>query len=1102
MDGISRRRRMIFYVLVIALLHLSNPLGWGCTGNLSWFPTAGLVVSLLAWYGARAAVWAALDGLLVVTQAWLLGWLGPRGAATNAMDAIAGPLVLALAWRSYQGDSHEKREFDDPLAAKRFLFLLPCLGVGMWATVHAAVLVCAEQSLESLQMEWLNFWLSRSLGLLVSAPLMLTLLSPWLVKHGLAYPFGEWPGNAGPIGTTSSHKRMGWGDGLELLGLAMAAGAFTRFAVRTGQAQPIGWELWGAPLLMIIWGSLRQGLRGAVFVAAVSASTPLLLSTTVLPPLVQINLLGQCSVALLVASSASWIRSREERYQQLARHLPVVLYSARFRRSESMTGSRHLEAEISLVSAGCESLLGCSPRELLGDHELWLARVHADDRELLLAAVAQLSRQMQPVTCEYRLLAPGLSASSKVRWLRDTLAPHFDEAGRLIGWEGMVAEITEQRELADDLRRTTNMLHALVGNLPAGVYFVQGPLGHPLLVNARARQLLGQREDLAASLEHLSEVYRLHRPDGTPYPVEQLPVYQALRKGVTSMRSDIVVHRPDGRRAPLVSWAAPIRFPSPTVRKTLDDSKKAESEEWTAEGGSEAAVWVMEDMTALHQAEAARRDTETRLRTILETMSEGVIVWDHNACILDCNTSAATLLGTVPENLRGMTLSESDWLLLREDGTPLSKDNYPAAEVLHYGRPVRNRVLAIVPRSAEGANEDRPHKDLRWLLVNAMPLGSDNAGQQRALGVVSTYIDITTAIRAQRLLRESEEKYRDLVESLPIMLILAEPDMHICYANPAVSNQTGYDLSEVSDPAAWSSLVHPDDASHVLDMAQAALRGESGRAEFRYRAKDGSEKVGLAFAEPRRRSDGEIIGTTTLIADVTRERQLEQQLLRTQRLELVGRLSSGIAHDFNNLLSVVLSLTELVTINLPADHATQEDLGRIKGATIQAANLAGQLLTFSKQRQIATRRFDLNPVTARTLELLRATLPARIELRAELAQQELFVLADETQVQQVLMNLCLNARDAMPNGGLLVVRTERISTDGEWVRLSVCDNGVGLSETVKSHLFDPFFSTKERGTGLGLAVVRQIVESHGGKVEAVNSNDQGARFDVWWPASI
>jgi len=784
--------------------------------------------------------------------------------------------------------------------------------------------------------------------------------------------------------------------------------------------------------------------------------------------------------------------------------LPVVLYTARFCEPNRLSlATGELDAEMTRVSAASQALIGCPPRELLGPYDRWIERIHTEDREVLRAAVAHLGRHGQTVTCEYRLAEGEDTGSPKsdTRWLRDTLAPLVDDEGRLIGWEGVLIDVSEQRALADDLRRTTSMLNALVDNLPAGVFFVQGPRGHPILVNARARQLLGQREDLAAGLEHLPEVYRLHRPDGSPYPIEELPVYLALRQGLTAMREDIVVHRPDGRRAPLVTWAAPIRFPPSALRHPSCSEPRADGGERIAEGGSEAAVWVMEDLTALHQAEAARRDTETRLRAILETMSEGVVVRDRNGCVIDCNTAACVILGQTPEKLRGRTLAECAWTLLREDGTMVVGEDYPAAVALRTGHPVRNQVFAILPHGPKGQVEERHFKEPRWMLANAMPLGAGCSGEQRgALGVVSTYTDITSTIRAQRMLRESEEKYRDLVESLPLMVIQADTELRITYVNQATRTVTGYDLDEIAEPALWGRFVHPDDVPRLLALGQEALAGRSGRAEYRYRAKDGSDKVGLAFSEPHRRSDGTIIGTTTLIADVTRERRLEQELLQAQRLEMIGKLSSGIAHDFNNLLSVVLSMTELAALSLPPDHSTQVELGRIQEATKQAADLASQLLTFGKQSKDTDRRIDINPIVARTLELLRASLPARITLKTELAERELFVQADKTQVQQVLMNLCLNARDAMPDGGLLHVRTAPVSEEGEWVCLSVCDQGTGISEAVKAHLFDPFFSTKERGTGLGLAVVQYIVRLHGGRIEVASEPGQGARFDVWWPA--
>jgi PAS domain S-box-containing protein len=1102
---------MILVLTSLLFLHATNPLAWGQVGSCLWYPPAGIGLALIAWFGPRAALWLAFDGLLVAGQAWLVNRFGSGQVNTvdlklAALDAAFGAAILCLAWRLYQTHTRSACDLRDPTLAKRFLFLVPCLGVGTWAALHTAwFALLTEQSASAWRMELSAFWLSRALGVMILTPLLLLLMTAWLTRRGLVRSESAECEPNGAFDSLGGAERFTLGEGVELLGLAAGAGAMTWLAVKYGRTQQLAaWQLWGAPLLLIVWASLRQGLRGGLVVASVSAGLPLLLLrgeplAAVFSLLVQGNLLSQCAVALLVASSAGWVRTNEHRYRQIAGSLPIVLYSARFYCPDRPPlAPGELDAEVTLVNASSEGLIGCPPNELLGQHRRWLERVHADDRELLRAAIAQLGRYVQSVTCEYRLSTPGVRG---LRWMRDTLAPHVDSEGRLIGWEGVLTDITEQRALADDLRRTTNMLHALVDNLPTGVFFVQGPSGHPILVNARARQLLGKREDMAAGLEHLSEVYRLHRPDGTLYPVEDLPVFLALSKGLTAMRDDIVVHRPDGRRTPLVTWAAPIRFTHASNSAPLVSVSMGEKGKGVTECGSEAAVWVLEDLSALHQAEAARHDTEVRLRAILETMSEGVVVQDRTGCVIDCNAAASVLLGLSPEKLRGKTLADCDWSLMREDGTLVAQEDYPATVVLSMGRPARNLVLGIVPRSPRSEGDDGQFKEVRWVLVNAMPLGATSAGeQQTAVGVVSTYIDITTTIKAQRMLRESEEKYRELVESLPLMVIQADTNLRVTYANPATRNLTGYELDEFSEPALWSRLVHPDDVPQLLSMGHEALAGRSARAEYRYRAKDGTEKVGLAFSESQRRSDGVIIGTTTLIADITRERQLEQDLLRVQRSELVGRLASGIAHDFNNLLSVVLSMSELVLGNLPSDHASRQDLVRIQEATEQAASLANQLLTFSKQRRISSRRIDINQTIARSLDLLRASLPARIELSAELAEGELFVQADETQVQQVVMNLCLNARDAMPDGGKVEVRTAQVSSDGEWVSLSVRDHGMGILATVKPHLFDPFFSTKERGTGLGLAVVRHIVENHGGRVEVASEPGEGARFDVWWPA--
>jgi PAS domain S-box-containing protein len=1131
-------------MLALLLLWLLHPLTWGAGAIPLWSPPAGLGLALVAWFGFRlGAIVLATSGVLLLIQNLLRLLIGQSGTPSPTWVAIEAGLVVVeplLAWWLYHVQARGSRRLVDPRSSTQFVLLVPLLAVGTVALLRTALatLLGSASLASGFGGLLMLFWLDQALGLMVVAPPLLVLVTPLLLRRGLLPPgcepdrIGE-PDRLG-VATTSSGAVSGsreasgggsrWGDVLELAGLTFGASVLSLLLSGLhGRRELMLWQLWGVQMLLIVWASLRQGLRGGTLVAAVAAAVPLVLrqfwpsaiEDLLFQPLLQAHLLAQCGAALLVAAASSWVRLSETGYRQVVSHIPVVIYSARITHhrnrstrsaSEGEVGPSlalraNLDVEVTLVSAASGQLLGVPPESLLGDYKHWLSCVHADDQEVLLAALGQLARQAQPVTCEYRLAGSDVSStklraagqsdsvvlqsSRKTRWLRDTLAPHRDSEGRLIGWEGVVTDITEQRALADDLRRTTSMFNALVANLPTGVFFIQGPHGQPILLNARARQLLGQREESSAGLDQLSRVYRLFRPDGSLYPAEELPVYLALRQGRTTMRDDIIVHRADGRRVPLVTWAAPVQL--------------------RTRGGPDAAVWVLEDLTLLHQAEAARKDAEGHLRTIIETMAEGLLVLDARGRIVNCNPAATSFFGRAAEQLRNQKLFDLGWSFSREDGTPLPVDQHPCEVSRRTGRPIRNSVIGA---SLEMPNGDHSASRVRWLLVNAMPLVPNSRSTGRTefthggvAGVVFTFSDITAYVQAREGIRASEERYRALVENLPVMLIQSDRDQRVTYINPAVRQVTGYDLADIAEPGEWAALIHADDLPRCHEMNQKALVGQPDRGELRYRASDGSEKVAFAMSQPRTQ-DGQVIGATTLLVDITRERQLERELQRSQRLELIGRLSSGVAHDFNNLLGVVLNLADLARAHLPADHPVYADLRRISEAGEQAANLATQLLALGRRGRSATRRVEVNQVVRRTLELLRATLPGSIDLQENLADGELFIHVDETQVQQVLMNLCLNARDAMPHGGRLRVSTAREGDQAtHWVLLSVEDTGQGMSEEVRERIFEPFFSTKEGGTGLGLAVVQQIVASYGGRIDISSEPGQGTRFDIRWPST-
>jgi PAS domain S-box-containing protein len=1109
-----------------------------------------LALFLFAWLGPRALTIIVSASLTASTQAWLLGLHLPGGMGWSAlayvcMIAALEGLTTYAVWWLY------RRLGASPSLSNFFSATIYVLVVGVVFGCAAVLRTTSEVLGTGDPSEFvaraLNSCLAHGLGALALTPPLLVLSSFWwLPKPRRRKSLDEIGGSllttdlsAGPRWTKRDF--LEWGAIcivsalLGLIGFGLLAWGSLRIVGETGKAESASWIWLQLPWLVVGWAGLCHGAQKGLLVAAASALLPLIVLPVERNVLaLQGLLLTPWGVVLVAGIVASSIPRPETPYRDVVSRLPVVLYNARVLAGAG--AGRPPAAEIFFVGPASRELLGMASDDLLGDYDHWLSHIHPDDREVLLAALAQLGRQNQPVVCEYRLdpkiqvrdrpVSLLLTAWARVarspgariislqqteptgRWLRDTLVPQFSPEGRLVGWQGVVTDITEQRHLADDLRQTTSMFHALVANLPAGVFFVQAPSGRPILVNARARQLLGQREDVAAGLPHLVETYRLYRPDGTVFPEDELPVATALRRGTTTMRDDIVVHRPDGRRVPLITWAAPIDL--------------------TGRGEPDAAVWVFEDLTALQQAENARRESEAYLRTVIGAMAEGLVVQDATGKVMECNPSAGVLFGMDPDKLCGRSLLGAEWNYRREDGSALPRAQHPTQIVLATGQPVRNVILGVkVPAAAGNSNarhEGEAEEDTTWLLANAMPLAIGESAS--TAGVVTTFTDITAYRRALEVLRTSEEKYRGLVDTLPIMLCQLDPDGRFTYINPAVKAVTGYDFEDMQNPEQWMNAIHPEDRTRALAAHAETLNGQATRIELRYRAKDGTDRIAYSITQPRWQ-DGRLVGSTSLMVDVTRERRLEQELQRAQRLEMVGRLSSGIAHDFNNLLTVILTLAELTKSSLPSDHAAQDELQRIVHAVQQASNLANQLLNFSRQKPMTARPVDLNRVARRTLDLLRATWPASLIIETSLCVDLPMLEGDEWQLQQVLMNLCLNARDAMPSGGRLVVRTLSVdqpefetdvtaqSTDAtagngvsasllndpSWLLLSVLDGGSGMSEDVKARIFDPFFTTKEYGSGLGLAIVRQIVTNHGGKILVRSAPGSGTQFDIWLPRS-
>ncbi|HEX4633868.1 MAG TPA: response regulator [Gemmatimonadales bacterium] len=367
--------------------------------------------------------------------------------------------------------------------------------------------------------------------------------------------------------------------------------------------------------------------------------------------------------------------------------------------------------------------------------------------------------------------------------------------------------------------------------------------------------------------------------------------------------------------------------------------------------------------------------------------------------------------------------------------------------------------------------------------------------------------------QAEREAREREAYFQSLIEHAMDIIAVLDPEGAIRYASPSVSRVLGVAPEEIVGRSILD-LVHPEDAENTLRVFAEGLATKTGGRllEFRLRCRDGSYRALEAIG--RYLQDDPIVrGVVINARDVTERRSLELQLLQAQKMEAVGRLAGGVAHDFNNVLTGILGYAGLLLEGLPTLSPLRPDIEEIKKAADRAAGLTRQLLAFSRRQTLEMRVLDLTTLVADMDKLLRRILGEDIDVVTTLAPGLGPVRADASQLEQVLVNLAVNSRDAMPEGGKLTIETRDVELDNSYVRghapvepgryvmLAVTDTGTGMSAETVSHVFEPFFTTKEagKGTGLGLATVYGIVKQCGGYVWCYSEPGQGTTFKVYLP---
>jgi len=519
------------------------------------------------------------------------------------------------------------------------------------------------------------------------------------------------------------------------------------------------------------------------------------------------------------------------------------------------------------------------------------------------------------------------------------------------------------------------------------------------------------------------------------------------------------------------------------------------------EGKVIGAYGIYQDISERKQAEEALRESEEKYRFLTENIADIVWTLDRDFRTTYVSSSIEKVLGFTHEERKRQTLEEMitpesvqrlqkmflEELRLDEDSA--DPDRTVTIEVEYYRKDgstvwMENRVKAI--RDPAGA----------------------------IVGIHGVSRDITERKQADDALRESEERYRSLVENTMDGYFICEiPSGRFLFLNQRSCDLHGYTMQEGLERTVWD-VMSPEDHGRIQKRIQTRLEKKklsSERQTYTGVRKDGSTfRVEISTSLVTFQGGPAVQG---VLRDITEQERLEQQLQQAQKMEAIGTLSGGIAHDFNNLLMGIQGRTSLMLMDKDRSHPDFEHLKGIEDHVKSAADLTKQLLGFARGGRYEVKPTDINELIKKCSTMFGRT-KKEIKIHGKYMDNIWTIEADQGQVEQVLMNLYVNAWQAMPNGGDLYVQTENVTLDeehvktfkikpGEYVKISVTDTGVGMDEATRQRIFDPFFTTKEmgRGTGLGLASAYGIIKNHGGFINVYSEKGEGTTFNIYLPAS-
>jgi PAS domain S-box-containing protein len=487
--------------------------------------------------------------------------------------------------------------------------------------------------------------------------------------------------------------------------------------------------------------------------------------------------------------------------------------------------------------------------------------------------------------------------------------------------------------------------------------------------------------------------------------------------------------------------------------------------------------------------------------SLFNNMKQGVIFFDSQTRVTAVNPAAERILGQLSRGIIiGTEINELFLTMKSDEGEIFLAENSPISMAIQTKKELRSQKIGIFCAQKS---------DFIWLKFDLSFQEAFN--ENNDANAMLIFEDVTK----KRLAKAKLERLAAVVEQAAESIVITDKEGIIQYVNPSFEKITGFSAAEAigNKPNILKSNRHSLD--FYQNLWNTVKRGQVWSGRLTNKRKDG-----LLFSEdatifPVLNSNDEIVNLVAVKKDVTREVELETQLRQSQKMEAIGQLAGGIAHDFNNIIQALQGYSDLLAEELTPESSAGQLIAEFREGTHRAADLTRQLLAFSRRQKIEPKKIAANDHLTNLLKMIGRTIGADIALKFEPGSDAGNIFADPGQIDQVIMNLCVNARDAMPEGGSLIIKTGQVyldnefcqinpeSTPGDHLMISIADTGSGMTEDVKMHVFEPFFTTKMagKGTGLGLATVFGIVKQHKGIIEIETALGRGTTFKLYFPTT-